>query len=141
MLKLSVEEIRYLARHQTDQTVTRQHQHPVWEKVSEVILYATAMHQSGLLPDQMIDVKRNVIIQRQLGLLLSSAVSLTVAIGVGEHETIKGLTPRVAADNLRALIEQYPEKFEVVAERAQSRYHFILKNEEIAVPDDANGKF
>ena len=94
-----------------------------------MVLYANAMHQSGLFPHQVIDIKRDVVIQRQLALLLSNAFSLTVAIGgVGETETIEDLVPRVAADNLCALIEEHPEKFERTGMRAQARYHFIREN-------------
>ena len=48
VLKLAMEDIRYVADHQTDSNITRQQLHPLWEKASGIVFYAMGEHCAGL---------------------------------------------------------------------------------------------
>lgn len=92
----ALQEVRYLAHHQTDGNVTRQELHPIWAKAQEVAAGNLLALRSGLTPDQVKEIERGQAVETYRKLALSNAIGLAVALGLSDAEIMKGLFGHIA---------------------------------------------
>ncbi|MDP7549158.1 MAG: hypothetical protein QGF20_17870 [Alphaproteobacteria bacterium] len=92
-----MEDIRYVADHQTDTNITRQQLHPLWEKASGIALYAMRKHRAGLTPDQVREVEREQITQIYIQQIIGNCAGLAVALDMTDDEIKHDLAEAIQA--------------------------------------------
>jgi len=128
VFKLAMEDIRYVAEHQTDSNITRQQVHPLWEQASTIALYAMQEHRAGLTPDQIREVDREQAVKIYIQQIIGNCAGLAVALGMTEHEIKDDLAEAVQA-TLDGYIRIEDHPFWKSYKRAGRRLHFLNQNE------------
>lgn len=79
MIVNTLESVRYLADHQTDSNISRQNIHPIWEATQQAAARNLFEYRSGFTPGQVLEIEREVALQRYMALVVSHAIGLCVA--------------------------------------------------------------
>jgi len=124
VFKLAMEDIRYVAEHQTDSNITRQQIHPLWEQASGIALYAMQEHRAGLTPDQIREVEREQITQIYIQQIIGNCAGLAVALAMTEDEIRRDLSEVIHA-TLANRIRYEDDPFWKSCKRAGQRLHFV----------------
>ncbi len=124
VFKHAMEDIRYVADHQTDSNITRQQIHPLWEKASGIALYAMREHRAGLTPDQIREVEREQILQIYIKQIIGNCAGLAVALAMTDDEIRRDLSEVIHA-TLANRIRYEDDSFWKSHKRAGQRLHFI----------------
>jgi hypothetical protein len=127
VVKLAVEEIRYLdPSDDPDPNITRRRLHDVWEDLSRRVYFSGTQHRCGLIPSDVVEVRRLEAQLRYRSLIVGNLIPLCVAMGIDTFDDLVRNGSRVAADNVQALIDDEPEKINEAFLRAQYRLHFLV---------------
>lgn len=122
----ALQEVRYLADHQHDNNVSRQRLHPLWIEAQGVAKNNLFDYRSGLTPNQIVEIERDLAAERYINLCVGNAIGLGVAMGLNGDDIAAEL-PKLLADNVEARIQGDEKHLEKSIQRAQSRLHFILQ--------------
>lgn len=120
----ALESVRYLADHQTDSNVSRQNIHPLWEAAQQTAAQNLFEYRSGLTPGQVLEIEREVALQRYAALVVGNAIGLCVALGMKDAEIIEAL-PQMAAEHAAAAIHADADKVVKATLRTRERLHFV----------------
>lgn len=118
-------EVRYIADRQTDSNVTRQQLHPLWVAANEAVTDRLAEFQSGLLPGQIIEIERELAMERYITLVTSNAIGLGVALDLN-NETIQQKIADIAHSNILKRIDENKDRISKSIKRARDKLHFII---------------
>ena len=118
-------EIRYVDDWDTNRNVTRRRIHPLWESVATIVHNHTLDVQSGLAPSDLLVTEREAAQRRYRALMVGNLVPLCAALGLEDFAEVAQQAPQIAADNVRALIEDDPDRISEALGRAQRRLHFL----------------
>lgn len=120
----SLQEVRYLDDQQQDNNVTRQRLHMLWSAAQQVAQGKLTEFRSGLTPDQVLEIEREVALQRYGSNVMGNAIGLCVALGMEDAEIIEALS-QVAAEYAATAIRADGDKVIKAIQRTRERLHFV----------------
>lgn len=120
----ALDKIKYLDDRQSDSNVSRQALHPLWVEAQAVAAENLCQFQSGLTPDQIVQITREQAIDRYSNLCIGNSIGLGIASGLNDEEMVTTL-PALIADQSCALLKQDSKRMGKAIRRARKRLHFI----------------
>lgn len=123
VLKMAMEEVRYVNAAQYDANVTRQLLHPLWATASAHVVYALQHMQSGLLPGRIIEVEREVKQQLYLQQILGLLAGWSVTLGLSDTQVMDDLSDILTA-TLDSHLRHSGRDFEEARFRAMRKLRF-----------------
>ncbi len=120
----AMDKVKYLDDRQSDSNVSRQVLHPLWIKAQAVAAENLCQFQSGLTPDQIVQITREQAISQYSNLCGGNGIGLSIASGLSDEEIIDQL-PSLLADKIRTLFENDMKKAEKSIKRTRARLHFV----------------
>lgn len=124
--------IRYVYEGQTDTNVTRQRLHPLWETVRATIGRDLLSFQSGVLPSDIIEIEREVAIERHRKLVLGNLASLAVAKGMSDEAIEADLAEQAKQLTVWA-VNDVDDRFWRSVRRARERLMITLVGSKMVV--------
>jgi len=122
--KTMVEQIRYLAPFQTDSNVSRQELHPIWTKISELVISVMQDSFTGLTRDQVGELDRSTVIEDSVTMLIAYGIRVGVAEGLSNEE-IENDLPNLVEKLLSTKSAADRNDTGRRIKRARERMHFI----------------
>ena len=116
--------VRYIAGMQQDSNITRQQLHPLWIAAQSVAGANLTDLQSGLTPDQIVEIERSLAIDRYSDLCVGNAIGLGVSMNLNNKEIIKEL-PNLATGYIENKIKSDGERIAKSIQRARDRLQFV----------------
>ena len=120
----ALQDVRYLADHQTDSNVSRQSIHHIWEAAQQVAARNLFEYRSGLTPGQVLQIEREVALQRYAALVVGNAIGLCVAEGMEDKDIIEAL-PQLTADYAAKAIRADADRMAKAIRRTRERLYFV----------------
>ena len=125
VVRNSLDEIRYIAPGQGDSNVTRQRLDPLWEAMIEQVERGLFDFRSGVLPSQIKEVERGVMLETYRAQVLGNLAGLAVAQGLSDTEIALAFPKQIERRVIAAIRDPKGKFFKAVA-RARERLHFIV---------------
>ncbi|MBL4766478.1 MAG: hypothetical protein JKY94_01980 [Rhodobacteraceae bacterium] len=136
ILEKILTDIRLHADAQTDQNVTRQALHPIWEAIKQAALTPFGSDLVAPDPVPIIEATQEEMKDRYLGLVSGLAASLSVITGVDGDELPEAIGESLTA-SIAAHIKINKTKFKESKKRARGRLRFLVDATAWAVPTNS----
>lgn len=120
----ALDKIKYLDDRQSDSNVSRQAVHPLWIEAQAVAAENLCQFQSGLTPDQIVEITREQAMIQYSNLCGGNGIGLGVASGLTDEEIVEQL-PSLLAENTRTLLEKDTRRMVKSVRRTRARLHFL----------------
>lgn len=120
----AMDKVKYLDDRQSDSNVSRQALHPLWTKAQAVSAENLCQFQSGLTPDQIVQITREQAINQYLNLCIGNSIGLGVASEMSDDE-IRERLPTKIADQMQKTLEHDETRINKSIRRTRERLHFI----------------
>lgn len=124
VIRVALDDIRYVAPLQKDSNVTRQRLDPLWQAMIDHVERGLFDFRSGLLPSEIREVERQIAVDTYTALALGNIAGLAVALGMDDRAIEARLSMR-AAKLINAAIDDPRGKFRRSIDRARERLHFV----------------
>ena len=122
----ALQEVRYLADRQGDSNVTRQELHPLWIAAQAIAGAKLIDFRSGLTPDQIVEIERELAAERYANLFLGNAIGWAVALGLTDSEIANDL-PDMLANRFSTAIRADDGRLVTSIRRIRMKLNFIEK--------------
>ncbi|MBL1272253.1 MAG: hypothetical protein COB25_007370, partial [Oceanospirillales bacterium] len=116
----ATDQIRYLDDHQTDQNVSRQTLHPLWQAVLKAHEENLCDYRAGITPNQLKEVIREQQQEIYVQQIMGNAAGLAVVLGLNKQE-IREQFSQMVAQTLSNKIDGPDESFWESRSRAKQR--------------------
>ncbi|MDF1687959.1 MAG: hypothetical protein P1U50_14315, partial [Parvibaculaceae bacterium] len=116
----ATDQIRYLDDHQTDQNVSRQNLHPLWQAVLKAHEENLCDYRAGITPNQLKEVIREQQQEIYVQQIMGNAAGLAVVLGLSKQE-IREQFSQMVAQTLSNKIDGPDESFWESRRRAEQR--------------------
>lgn len=126
VVRVTLENVRYLAPESRDSNVTRRAVHPIWPMAREAFLDLMALSEEQVRPSRARAVRRNAVRQESSAMICGVAAVMGHAAGLSREEAVARLPAMIAAE-ISAHIMLRPEKFLASWRRAERRLYFITE--------------
>lgn len=120
----ALQDVRYLADRQGDSNVTRQELHALWIGAQDIASSNLTDLRSGLTPGQIVEIERELAIERYANLCLGNAIGWSVAQGLSDCEIATDL-PDLVANHLSTSLRFKNGHVESSIKRARARLKLL----------------
>jgi hypothetical protein len=121
-----IDQVRYLAPHQSDSNVSRQVLHPLWHALRSHVENSLFGFRTGLLPATIKEVERDLAKERYQANILGNLAGLAVAHGFDDASIRRNL-PEIASGLTASAIRDPAGRFAKSVDRARERLHFLAR--------------
>lgn len=120
----ATDQIRYLDDHQTDQNISRQTLHPLWQAILKAHEENLCDYRAGITPNQLKEVIREQQQEIYVQQIMGNAAGLAVVLGLNKQE-IREQFSQMVAQTLSNKIDGPDESFWESRRRAEHRLCFL----------------